>query len=164
MTGTTLQLVNGIMLLVTFFGARLVYGSYISVCITKDIARAVQFYRNTPNDPPLAASVFQYSSNPAELEVVKYAPANGYIPLFMVGSYLASNLVLHFLNIHWFGLMIGTLRRRFDRPFGTRSKEEIEVTTTEKDGVRTTAIESTQTELKQRPVAQRMVSDVPPAA
>ena len=43
--------------------------------------------------------------------------------LWLAFAYLASNLVLNGLNWFWFTKMIGTLRKRFDPPLGTRRAE-----------------------------------------
>lgn len=43
-----------------------------------------------------------------------------YVPLWLAGAYLASNIVLNCLNIFWFGKMVATIRSRFAPPFGTK--------------------------------------------
>jgi len=45
---------------------------------------------------------------------------NEYVPFWIVGVTLASNLTLTALNVVWFGKMIATIRKRFDPPFGTK--------------------------------------------
>jgi uncharacterized membrane-anchored protein YitT (DUF2179 family) len=167
MTGSTVQLINGIFLLVSFFGARIIYGSYISVSLFYDIYRCLRFYHANPDVPPLGDSQFHLSGNLESQEVITYARANGHIPTILWTSYLASNVILHFLNIYWFGQMISALRKRFDPPLGTRSvkeKEEAEAKAKEEEEatVKTGLEIDGQTELKKRPVANRMVSDMPP--
>jgi TLC domain len=130
MTGSTLQLINGVFLLTSFAGARLVYGSYISVFMIFDIYRAVRLGSNMPNTPPLAQSSFAlnatalYEDPLQALQVVKFAPDTPHVPVWMWGGYLASNFTLHILNWYWYGKMIAAIRKRFDPPLGTRTKEE----------------------------------------
>ncbi|KAL8727857.1 MAG: hypothetical protein Q9181_005549 [Wetmoreana brouardii] len=86
MTGSTLQLVNGIALLATFGGSRLIWGTYQSYSMYKDIWRAIQ--------------------NPGELPV----------PIWLAGAYLVSTLALSCLNFYWFGQMIQAVTKRFEKP------------------------------------------------
>ena len=168
MTGSTIQLVNGIFLLVSFFGARIIYGSYISVSMFYDIYRALMFYREHPNTPPLEKSVFAFDANPLSQEILKYAPATAYLPTLLWTSYIASNATLHILNFYWFGQMIKALRKRFNPPLGTKGlgekqKVEPEITTSiDEQGRRTVKIESVESQVRKRPIAQRMESDLPP--
>ncbi|KAK6512655.1 hypothetical protein TWF506_008831 [Arthrobotrys conoides] len=90
MTGSTLQLVNGICLLVVFFSCRLVYGTYSSFRVGSDIYFA---WQNPPHD------------------IVEQGRT---VPAWLALSYVTSNLILHFLNFYWFGKMVDALRRRFD--------------------------------------------------
>lgn len=85
MTGSTFQLVNGIALLTTFGGSRLVWGTYQSYRMYHDIWRALQ--------------------NPGELPV----------PSWLAVTYLASTTALSALNFYWFGKMIQTLAKRFEK-------------------------------------------------
>ncbi|KAF3119465.1 hypothetical protein TWF703_003341 [Orbilia oligospora] len=100
MTGSTLQLVNGICLLVVFFSCRLVYGTYSSFRVGSDIYLA---WQNPPRD------------------IVQQGRS---VPAWLALSYVTSNLVLHFLNFYWFGKMVDALRRRFDSTKSTVSSPE----------------------------------------
>lgn len=86
MTGSTLQLVNGIALLTTFGGSRLVWGTYQNYSMYKDIWKAV--------------------NNPGELPV----------PSWLALAYLASTTALSCLNFYWFGKMMQAVAKRFDKP------------------------------------------------
>ncbi|KAK6343189.1 hypothetical protein TWF730_010789 [Orbilia blumenaviensis] len=90
MTGSSLQLANGICLLVVFFSCRLVYGTYSSFRVGSDI-------------------YFAWQSPPHEI-----VDQGRVVPAWLALSYVTSNLILHFLNFYWFGKMIDALRRRFD--------------------------------------------------
>ena len=85
MTGSRLQWVNGIVLLASFAGSRLVWGSYQSVRMYQDVWRAIR--------------------SPGELPV----------PAWLAVAYLASNTLLSVLNVYWFGKMIRTVRSRFEK-------------------------------------------------
>ncbi|MCJ1400314.1 hypothetical protein MMC11_003519 [Xylographa trunciseda] len=88
MTGSWAQLVNGVVLITTFGCSRLLWGTYQSVNMYRDVWRAMQ--------------------TPAELPV----------PRWLALAYLASNTVLSVLNVYWFGRMVQTVRARFRKPEG----------------------------------------------
>ncbi|KAF1845489.1 DUF887-domain-containing protein [Cucurbitaria berberidis CBS 394.84] len=124
MTGTTLQLVNGIVLLFTFFSCRIVWGTYQSVHVFRDVYRAYTAGAVTLSDP-----VYGKLNNSTVVgnagfkhDILQFAEGQT-VPLWLAGIYLASNLTLNGLNWYWFGKMIETLRKRFDPPFGTKSPE-----------------------------------------
>jgi hypothetical protein len=108
LTGSKLQLYNGIALLVTFFGCRVVWGNYQSVFIYKDVWKALQtgsvdiVYNNDP--------VFAYRKSPDMLLLHSQAMT---ISKWLAGLYLGSNTTLNFLNVYWFSKMIGTVMSRF---------------------------------------------------
>jgi len=132
LTGSTLQLVNGICLLISFAGCRLIYGTYMSVSMWSDVYKAHQLTQSLPHKSPLAISPFALNAttsfdNPLEaLEVVQYARATPHIPTLIVGAFALSNATMHILNWYWYGKMISALRKRFDPPLGTRTKDEKE--------------------------------------
>lgn len=86
MTGSTAQLVNGIMLVITFGCSRLVWGTYQSMRMYQDIWTAFKTSVGLPVPPWLAV------------------------------AYVVSNTTLSVLNFYWFGRMITTLRKRFEKP------------------------------------------------
>jgi hypothetical protein len=168
MTGSTLQLINGIILLVMFFSARIIYGTYISIRMFSDIFRGLAFYRNNPTTPPLGNSTFALSRDLKAQEIVRYAPATAYLPVLLWTSYLASNVTLHILNYYWFGQMIKALRKRFDPPLGTKGvgekdkvEEKVEVGVDEV-GRKVVEVGEVRTEVRRRPVVKRVESDFPP--
>ena len=93
MTGSRAQLVNGVALLTTFGGSRLVWGSYQSVSMYRDIWTAY--------------------TQPGELPV----------PPWLALTYVASNTVLSFLNFYWFSKMIGAVAKRFEKPEAKSDKK-----------------------------------------
>ncbi|KAL9602435.1 MAG: hypothetical protein Q9219_001859 [cf. Caloplaca sp. 3 TL-2023] len=94
MTGSTLQLVNGIALLTTFGGSRLVWGIYQNYSMYKDIWQAIQ--------------------HPEELPV----------PSWLALAYLASTTALSALNFYWFSKMIQAVTKRFEKPDKVRQKKK----------------------------------------
>lgn len=86
LTGSTAQLVNGMALLTTFGGSRLLWGSYQSVRMYHDMWLAFK----TPGGLP--------------------------VPPWLAIAYVVSNTTLSVLNFYWFGRMIETLMKRFEKP------------------------------------------------
>jgi hypothetical protein len=170
MTGGTLQLVNGVLLLISFAGARLVYGTYISGVLWYDIFRAVRLQSLAPNTPPLAFSQFALNAttlfeNPTSaLEVVKFARATPHIPAWTWAGNMVSNTVLHGLNWYWDGKMISALRKRFDPPLGTRRVKKSEpVVSKGVDASGRKLLEVDGVEVRQRiPLERFASSDFPP--
>jgi hypothetical protein len=125
MTGSTLQFINGIALLFTFFSCRLCWGTYHSIRVFADVYRA---YVSGPAVHYNPASG-KLSSNTTvgnagfKHDVLQFADGQT-VPLWLAAAYLASNLTLNGLNWFWFGKMIETLRKRFDPPLGTRRPEK----------------------------------------
>jgi hypothetical protein len=151
LTGSTTQLINGIFLLGSFFGCRLIYGSYSSICVFYDIWRAMHY-----NSADTVASGEPIS------EIMKYARKD--VPVWLASSYLVSNLVLNILNWYWMGQMIKTIRKRFAPPFGTRVPEKKEIVDLDlkkgvtEDGTKSVSLEATETR-KRRPINSRAVTD-----
>lgn len=86
MTGSTAQLINGILLLATFGGSRLIWGTYQSMNMYRDIWTAY----STPGENP--------------------------VPAWLAIAYIIANTTLSCLNIFWFSKMIAALKKRFDKP------------------------------------------------
>ena len=151
MTGSLPQLINGVCLITTFFSCRLVWGSYMTIAVFGDVWKALNYdptnsminnhilakyaYNQTSYDSTSASTSESTSAQvipAADAEVMRFVPLHSEtgqldlrIPFWLAASYLASNLVLHGLNVFWFGRMIETIRKRFDPPLGTRrSKAE----------------------------------------
>jgi hypothetical protein len=131
MTGTTIQLVNGIVLLCTFFSCRIVWGSYQSIRVFTDVYHAYTAGAVARSDPDVGklSDNTTLSNAGFKHDVLQFAEGQT-VPLWLITAYLASNLILNGLNWFWFGKMIETLRKRFDPPFGTK-KPEIKETTLE---------------------------------
>lgn len=139
MTGSRAQLYNGILLLGTFFGCRLIWGTWQSSRVAFDVYRALTAGHIT-ND--LTGGAHPAAVDPAEVkeilmpeaQIMRFAGEEK-VPMWLAVSYLTANLTLNALNFYWFGQMIDALRKRFDPPLGTKgvvkprrpSKTEIEL-------------------------------------
>lgn len=126
MTGSKVQFYNGIILLFTFFGCRLCWGTYQSVRVFYDVYRAIFSPHLALDDPTFGkfsnGTVADAASIP-QSDIMRFAGDRD-VPVWLAGCYLASNLVLNGLNWFWFSKMIETLRKRFDPPLGTRTAED----------------------------------------
>jgi hypothetical protein len=125
MTGSTLQFVNGIILLFTFFSCRLCWGTYNSIRVFADVWRAYTAGPVSLSDPASGKLNANTTLGNAGFknDVLQFAEGQT-VPLWLAAAYLASNLTLNGLNWFWFSKMIETLRKRFDPPLGTRRPEE----------------------------------------
>lgn len=120
MTGSTFQMINGIVLIATFFGCRIVWGSINSVYVFRDVWTAM-------NAEPITSGLGQDAKAATTYDVtgdhMQFAGSRT-LPTWLALSYLASNIVLNVLNYYWFAKMIETIRKRFDPPFGTKGRDK----------------------------------------
>lgn len=98
MTGSRAQLYNGILLLFSFFSCRLIYGTFQSFCVFRDMWSAIN-----------AHPAKTFSQSP----VLIFTTAETTVPSWLATSYLMSNLTLNFLNFYWFIMMIRAVLKRF---------------------------------------------------
>jgi hypothetical protein len=109
MTGSRLQIYNGIALLVSFFSCRILWGNYQSLRIYSDVLTALQA---SNVEIPLANNVTIF-----EHPDMKFNLAGTWVimklPMWLVFVYLGSNTLLNFLNFYWFGKMVQTVRSWF---------------------------------------------------
>ena len=115
MTGSRIQLYNGILLIATIGLCRLVWGVYQSFWMYRDVCTALQ----TPDNVGILAydmirSVCGRSPNPTP-EV--FDSSDGpIVPIWLAFAYLGSNTMLSGLNFYWFWLMIEAVSKRFRAP------------------------------------------------
>ncbi|RSL70519.1 hypothetical protein CEP54_001663 [Fusarium duplospermum] len=107
MTGTRAQLYNGLMLLFTFFSARLVYGTYMSFSVFQDVWAGINTH---PNVEALAT------------QTMTFAHEDSTVPVWLGAAYLASNITLNSLNFYWFFMMIRAVRKRFEPSSDSQDK------------------------------------------
>ena len=111
MTGSRAQLYNGIILLVTFFACRLVWGTYQSVRVYQDVWAAIQTPGILTTTDTVTNPATRQSVDPTN-EIMRFE-GDRIIPIWLACTYLGSNVVLNTLNFYWFGKMIETVKKRF---------------------------------------------------
>lgn len=159
LTGSKIQLYNGIALLVTFACCRLVYGSFQSILVYVDMWKAV----HSGPDASYVAAAYNKNGTMTDPNVNMMAFVKGAepIPVWLASIYLASNLVLNTLNWHWFFKMISAVRKRFEP-----AKKEKEVPLSAQrvpdgsgDSATTTAVEVLQDARKRRNTFEDLTPD-----
>lgn len=168
MTGSRAQLYNGILLLVVFFGCRLVWGTYQSVRVYQDVWAALN---HTPASANIHLDALANNNTAAVLEaaagksaapihegIMQFA-GEEFIPLWLAFTYLGSNIVLNTLNFYWFGKMIETVRKRF-QPAKVERKKEKAIASRSTGANGAVKLEFDETEVRRR----KVVVDEPPAA
>ncbi|PVI07092.1 DUF887-domain-containing protein [Periconia macrospinosa] len=115
LTGSHLQLYNGIALLITFFGCRIVWGTYQSILIYSDIYTAWTWSSPGPTGVPvLDNSKCERNVSGSGIGGVSSCEFRE-LPTWLVIVYLVGNSALSLLNFYWFGQMIKAVRKRFFR-------------------------------------------------
>ncbi|KAK5013181.1 hypothetical protein LTR16_002101 [Cryomyces antarcticus] len=124
LTGSNLQLINGIFLTTTFFFCRLFWGAYSSWRVFGDIYRAmavqgVLYGTTAPSGAVVGGAPADYGP---KSDIMAFAPpeAERLVPVWLAAAYMGANLVLNALNYYWFSRMIQTIRARFEPPLGTK--------------------------------------------
>ncbi|KAF9869820.1 TLC domain-containing protein [Colletotrichum karsti] len=118
MTGSRAQLYNGLMLLFSFFSARLVYGTYQSYRVFSDIFAAIDANPVLPVNPDTGAVLVPTG-------VMRFATPTSTVPTWLALTYLISNITLNGLNFYWFVMMIRAVRKRFQP---VQSSEKVAIT------------------------------------
>lgn len=162
LTGSTIQMINGILLIAVFIGCRLIWGTWKSIEVFYDIYVA---YRDGAS---WAAADANTTSSPldvaaARTDTLRYAGARE-VPGWLFFLYVASNVILNGLNWWWINKMIATIRKRFDPPFGTRKPEKVETEADLARGVYADGTKSVEVDIKQvrrRPTVQRELTELP---
>ncbi|KAJ9157663.1 Transmembrane protein 56 [Pleurostoma richardsiae] len=121
MTGSKAQLYNGLCLLFTFFSARLVYGVYQSGWVYVDMWRAIH---SSPASEYMSSTVAD-ETLPGTEDIMAFSKEAPPLPVWLAGTYVASNIVLNSLNFHWYFKMIKAVRKRFE-PAKEDVKEKVE--------------------------------------
>jgi hypothetical protein len=112
LTGSKIQFYNGIALLATFFGCRIVWGTYQSVLIYSDIYTALTTF---PSDPlALMLDEGKCENNASSISPGYISGCEiGELPIWLVSIYLVGNTALSLLNFYWFSQMVKAIRKRF---------------------------------------------------
>ncbi|KAL8845916.1 MAG: hypothetical protein Q9221_008954 [Calogaya cf. arnoldii] len=141
MTGSKPQWYNGIILLVSFFCCRLMWGTYQSLRVYQDCWAALHFTDTHGSNvskeaihPKGIPELMDPTGGRAELMKYNLNPEN--MPLWLGLTYLGSNVMLNTLNFYWFGKMIETVKKRFRTPKEeAKAKEDGEVVDAVVEGV-----------------------------
>lgn len=132
MTGSRTQWYNGMLLLFVFFSCRLVWGTWQSAAVYRDMWYALQQTWSASASPlqtpvDISGQVFHPARDGsmcidemcaranAEISRFKDYTSAG-VPTWLVATYVASNLVLNLLNYFWFSKMVETVLKRFRAP------------------------------------------------
>ena len=115
MTGSSTQLYNGILLLITFGLCRLVWGVYQTLHMYRDLCSALQ----TPDTVGILAYDIIFSvcgRGPEPTAEILQLSDGRTVPVWLALAYLSSNTMLVTLNFYWFGKMIEAVSKRFRGP------------------------------------------------
>lgn len=130
MTGSRAQLYNGLVLIATFFSCRLVWGTYQSVLVYRDIWPGIHQGPNV-----LAVGEADAASFPARYaDTMQFVTTSAAVPLWLAAIYVGSNLTLNSLNFYWFVKMIEAVRKRFDPKAESQQEEADSDKTSTTDG------------------------------
>ncbi|KAI5864986.1 TLC domain-containing protein [Durotheca rogersii] len=147
MTGSRAQLYNGILLIFTFFCCRLVWGTYQSFLIARDLWTTLH---STPIVPAtLAPEAALNTTFPDQYtDTMRFVSESSSIPLWLPIIYTVSNLTLNSLNFYWFSKMIDAIRKRF-QPL--KEEDASGAGATSEGKATATAVDADTTGLKTRP-------------
>ncbi|KAI5858739.1 TLC domain-containing protein [Tricharina praecox] len=120
LTGSIYQLVNGFFLLGTFFCCRILWGTYNSVLVFRDI---FYVYAHPAVASPEALIAAEALSGE---KMVAHPFAGMQVPLWLAIVYLGSNLTLNGLNYYWFSRMIVTVTARFTQPKKVKTNADVD--------------------------------------
>ena len=115
MTGSRLQLYNGIALLVAFFGCRLAWGTYQTVCVYQDVWQILQAPVNSEIKSRKSLPLGLAKVSPDTSELMRFSGGHD-LPPWLAYTYLISNTTLTCLNMYWFWKMIEAVQKRFSSP------------------------------------------------
>ncbi|KAL8994712.1 MAG: hypothetical protein Q9188_006990 [Gyalolechia gomerana] len=125
MTGSRAQWYNGILLLLSFFCCRLLWGTYQSIRVYQDCWAALHVENansssssllpilKVTNPNPIGVPELQEEHSLATAGLMRFNPNPTNIPTWLALTYLGSNVVLNTLNFYWFLKMIETVKKRF---------------------------------------------------
>lgn len=148
MTGSRAQLYNGLMLIFTFFSCRLVWGTYQSVMVVRDVWAGLRVTPRVlatvaPDEVLKATFPSQYTNT------MQYVSQSTTVPLWLAAVYMGANLTLNSLNFYWFFKMIDAVRKRFDPK--EKEKETKGQENANQGHAVSTGAEANSTELRTRP-------------
>lgn len=112
MTGSKMQLVNGIALLTTFALSRLVWGTWQCSRMFRDIYQAWQW-------SPASGEKCQMMN----ISGIEFPVGCRVLPTWLALAYVGGNVFLTILNFWWFKKMVAALQKRFKKPSDKSDKD-----------------------------------------
>jgi hypothetical protein len=109
MTGSTAQLINGLLLIGSFFGARLVWGAWQSYRIYQDVWKAW----NAQSASKLTASCAKFFKATRLGTMLEVPLRCRVLPTWLGALYIGANTTLTLLNVFWFSKMVFAIQKRF---------------------------------------------------
>ncbi|KAI1840505.1 hypothetical protein JX266_013291 [Neoarthrinium moseri] len=146
LTGSRIQLYNGIALIFTFFSCRLVWGTYNSYKVYNDVWPVLGTKPLYIPSTPGAAQNLGVGVPERYGSTMRFVDDSTVIPLWLGAIYLGANLTLNSLNFYWFVKMIQAVQKRFDPSKKGEAEEK-----TIQDGAATTTSIHVKSEITTRP-------------
>lgn len=100
MDGSRIQIINGALLVITFFSIRIIYGLYSTSWLLWDIYSAVTIREQTIH------------SERKKLSQLEFSPR---LPVWIIIMHIAAQVTLHSLNFVWFTKIVQLFLRRVKR-------------------------------------------------
>lgn len=107
MTGSKIQLYNGLLLVSSFVLSRLVWGSYNIIHMASDLWIATHSDNIALYHAEVAHSTVGVLYEKGNLSSVEL------LPTWLMSVFIGGNVVLWALNVYWLGQMIKAMRKRF---------------------------------------------------
>ncbi|KAI2625123.1 TLC domain-containing protein [Xylaria nigripes] len=128
MTGSRIQLYNGLVLIAMFFSCRLVWGTYQSFLVCRDLWTGLHV-------APDVLAFDKADLPPRYAETMQFVTPSTGIPLWLAAVYVGSNLTLNSLNFYWFFKMIEAVRKRFEPKAEQKQEDAVKPAKAAVDGV-----------------------------
>jgi hypothetical protein len=112
LAGSKIQMVNGIVLMVTFASCRLLWGSYMTFTFFGDVFTAVQADRPS-------FTLYDYSPSESPLALEHRAP--GWVAV----AFMCTHTVVMSLSVFWFSKMVAAVRKHV-KPKGDGKENKVE--------------------------------------
>jgi len=130
LTGSQLQLYNGLTLIATFFSCRLVWGTWQSGRVYRDMWAVLGTHPSTNATTTTSSLVFgaaglaRLDKLSASDEIMAFANDESTLPLWLAASYVGANITLNTLNFYWFVKMIQAVMKRFTPEAKVKKEKE----------------------------------------
>lgn len=114
MTGSNVQIFNGIVLLSIFFVVRIICGNYQSLALYQDLWTSYSHYRSTNGiDFGIVGPEHEIRSHTFQAATMNLTHQTDYVPLWLALSTFLAIAALNVLNVLWLYKLIRSMNRRF---------------------------------------------------